>query len=52
MSGLAPAGTGPALVLPAALSEAADLIRPVLVNGGEPTAAIVLVDIEAQGVEG
>jgi len=50
MSGLAPAGTVPALVLPDALVEAADLVRPVLVAGGQPVAAIILVEIEAQGV--
>jgi hypothetical protein len=52
VSGFAPAGAGPAMVLPADLSEAADLVRPVLENGGEPIAAIVLIEIEAQGVEG
>lgn len=52
MSGFASAGAGPALVLPDDLSEAADLARPVLTAGGEPTAAVILVEIEAQGVEG
>lgn len=50
MSGFAPAGTEPALVLPAALAEAAELVRPVLVAGGEPAAVVILVDIDAQGV--
>ena len=50
MSCFAPAGTDAALVLPADLSEAADLTRPVLVAGGEPTAVVVLVEVEAQGV--
>ena len=51
MSCFAPAATEPALVLPAALSEAADLTRPVLIAGGQPVAAVVLIDIEVQGVE-
>ncbi len=46
-----PAGTGPALVLPAAVSEAVDLVRPALSAGTQPRAVVVLLEIEAQGVE-
>lgn len=52
MTALAPAGVDPAHVLPQEFSEAADLLRPVLEAGGEPQAAIILIDIEAQGVGG
>lgn len=48
---LAPAGMGPAFVLPAEFSAALDLIRPVLDPGGPPVAVVILVQIEAQGVE-
>ncbi len=48
---LEPAGTSPALVLPAAFSEAVDLVRPVLTAGTQPGAVVILLDIEAQGVE-
>lgn len=51
MSTFEPAGAGPALVLPAAFVEAVDLVRPVLTAGTQPRAVVVLVDIEAQGVE-
>jgi len=50
MSGFATAGEHPALVLPDALAEAADLVRPVLIAGDEPAAVIILVEIVAQGV--
>lgn len=51
MNGGAPAGTAPALTLPADLSEAATLVRPVLVAGTQPGAVVVLLNVEAQGVE-
>jgi len=44
-----PAFTEAAFVVPADLSEAADLVRPVLIAGDAPTAVIILVEIEAQG---
>lgn len=52
MSGGAPAGATPALTLPDNLSEAATLLRPVLEAGTQPGAVVLLLDIEAQGVEG
>ncbi len=48
---LAPAGTPPAHVLPAAFSEAVDLVRPVFAPGPQPRAVVILLEIEAQGVE-
>lgn len=48
---LAPAGTSPALVLPPEFAEAVDLARPILVAGPQPGAVIILLEIEAQGVE-
>lgn len=51
MSLLSPAGGSPAHTLPASAQEAADLARPVLAQGGPPVAVVVLVDIEAQGVD-
>lgn len=50
MSFLAPAGESPALTLPANAQQAVDAVRPVLVAGPQPRAAVILVDIEAQGV--
>lgn len=50
MNFLAPAGTGPTFTLPAEFVEAADAVRPVLVAGDQPSAVVILVDIEAQGV--
>lgn len=51
MNLLAPAQTGPTHTLPADLVEAVDAVRPVLVAGPQPGAAVILVDIEAQGVD-
>lgn len=51
MNHAAPAGTAPAFTLPDALQEAADAVRPVLVAGAQPVAVVILVDIEAQGVD-
>jgi hypothetical protein len=48
---LAPAFAGPTFTLPASAEEAVDAVRPVLVAGGQPVAAVILVDIEAQGVD-
>jgi hypothetical protein len=47
---LAPAATGPTHTLPEALQEAVDAVRPVLVAGDQPVAAVILVDVEAQGL--
>lgn len=51
MNFLAPSGEVPPFTLPASAQQAADLQRPVLVAGRQPTAVVVLVDIEAQGVD-
>ncbi len=47
--GFAPPGTEPPAVLPAAWALAALASRPVRVAGGQPVAAIVLVEIDARG---
>lgn len=46
-----PAGVSPAHTLPPEFVEAADLVRPVLTAGTQPGAVVILLDIEAQGVE-
>jgi hypothetical protein len=48
---LAPPGTLPDHTLPDSAQEAADAVRPVLRAGGQPGAVVILVDIEAQGVD-
>lgn len=48
---LGPAGTQPAHALPPEYVEAVDLLRPVLTPGTQPGAVVILLDIEAQGVE-
>jgi len=45
----APPGTEPLAVLPAAWALAVLAARPVRVAGGQPVAAIVLVEIDVRG---
>ncbi len=49
MTLFAPTLTLPALTIPDDASEAADLVRPVLVAGGEPPATVILIDVDARG---
>lgn len=51
MNAIGPSGTEPSHVLPAAFSEAVDLVRPVLTAGTQPGAVVILLTIEAQGAE-
>lgn len=44
-----PLGAIPLLVLPDDASEATELVRPVLVAGPEPTAVVILLDIDVRG---
>lgn len=51
MDALAPEATEAPAVLPAALSLAALAARPVRTAGGQPVAAVVLLDVETKGLE-
>lgn len=42
--------THPAMTMPATAAEAAPAPRPLLVRGGEPLAAVLLVEIDVQGL--
>lgn len=49
--GTEPAGTEPSAVIAAAVASAALAARPVRASGGQPKPAIVLVDVDAKGLE-
>lgn len=49
--GTEPPATEPPAVLAAAVASAALAARPIRVAGGQPVAAVVLVDVDEKGVE-